>query len=85
MNAEDLATLPPYQAYLRTLNSESNKETAFLSYTTLPLKENENRKMFEDLLELNEKCLDKYGEEIATLKQKHLSKITSPEEFFFEI
>ena len=84
VSAEDLATLPPYQAYLRTLNSESNKETAFLSYTTLPLIENENTKTFEDLLELNEKCLDMYGEETYVLKQKHLSKITNPEEYFFE-
>jgi hypothetical protein len=84
VSAEDVASLPPFKAYLKTLSPEGDRDIAFMSYNTSdytidsPLLHEEN-----ELAELNEKSLDLYGESSSVLMEKHRNKHEDPMNYFF--
>ena len=84
LEAEELMSLPPFTAYMRT-NNPYEQDTAFMSFKTVDYKEHiPEKRTFEDLQAHNDFCLDKYGEDIANLNHRHLLKIKDAENYFLE-
>lgn len=83
---EDIVSLPKFNAYLRTLNTEGSDDVAFMSFQTInyadEIKAVHNH---SELQKLNEKCLSEYGEEKAVIKKRRLFKINNPQKYFLDI
>jgi DNA helicase HerA-like ATPase len=83
---EDIASLPKFNAYLRTLDTGGRDDVAFMSFKTVNYEDQIPEKHnFDELLKLNEKCLEKYGEDRKRLKQIRLFRIKNPQEYFLDL
>jgi|GEM_PF-1956703 len=83
---EDIVSLPKFNAYLRTLNTSSGDDVAFMSFKTINYTDEID--VFHDykaLLELNEQCLTMYGDEKIKIKNRRLFKIRNPFAYFIDL
>jgi len=83
VTAEEIASLPPFQAYLRTLNPENNRDVAFMSFNTIDYRTQiPERHSYEELQRFGVDCVQKYGEPIGLLQKRHLAKLKDAGRYF---
>jgi hypothetical protein len=83
ISPEEIASLPPFNAYLRTLNPKSNKDTAFMSFTTIDYRENIlELHTYQELEQHGKDCTKKHGEKVSIIRKRHLAKMTDADRYF---
>ncbi|NJK70648.1 MAG: ATP-binding protein [Thermales bacterium] len=83
---QDLASLPPFTAFVKTLNTESAQGSAFMSFNTIDYRrEYPTLRNLGELRDINSYNLKIYGEQLKTVKQRRSNKLIDPQDYFFGV
>ncbi len=81
LTEEDIVSLPKYTAYIKTDGKDENSNNIF-SFNTIPVEEkNVSQSQIDNI---NAESLEKYGEDVAAIKERLAKKQKDPLNYFTE-